>query len=158
MKFLGQIESPTRHARVYNNSQFEEHVVKFYEAEEYQTEADYHCSDFTDAVQTALHWVNDAKPENNAPGALTFEQFQQTHTVDTDPLNIMELSGHCEGTEVIYVAAHVYADDCWIMEYAPGKRPFKYWLLIETSEWESDDLAELERHLYDNWYLTSYQG
>lgn len=58
LKFLGQVEGPIRHARVYKNPEWDEHVVKFYEAEEYQTEADYLCPDFQDAVQTALTYVN----------------------------------------------------------------------------------------------------
>lgn len=90
--------------------------------------------------------------------ALSFEEFQKSRRVSTDPLEIMELSGHCEGTKILYVAAHVYEDSCWIMEQSPNHRPYKYWLLIETSEWESDNLEELERILYDNWYLTEYQG
>lgn len=57
LKFLGQVEGPTRHARVYKNPEWDEHVVKFYEAEDYLTEADYHCPDFTDAVQTAIHFT-----------------------------------------------------------------------------------------------------
>lgn len=87
---------------------------------------------------------------------LTFEQFQATRREETDPMEMMNLSGHCEG-EVIHRCAHVYDGDCWIMEYLPGIRDKKYWLNICIEEWEEDDLAKLERILYDEHYVSECQ-
>lgn len=60
LRLLGTMENDSngRSVRVYKDSEYEEHRVKFYIHGDYQTEGDYHCPDFQDAAQTAIHWIN----------------------------------------------------------------------------------------------------
>ena len=46
------------HAKIYRDSEYDEYIVKFYDADgKYLSEADYHTDDKQDAVDTANAWV-----------------------------------------------------------------------------------------------------
>ena len=87
--------------------------------------------------------------------ALSLQEFSASKIRIENPETICEMA-YCEDAEG-YAAILVYADSCWILEYVPGVRPFKYTLRIENQEWESDDLKELEQKLYEIWYLSEYK-
>lgn len=85
---------------------------------------------------------------------LDFNEFQKTHRVVTDQRTILNLADLDENpNEPTFKAAHMYELDCWILEFANPNAPKKYWLLIQTNEWESDELSELEETLYSQHYV-----
>lgn len=49
--------TPTRCAKVYRDSEWQEWRVRFFIDDEHQTEADYHTDDKADAQHTARSWA-----------------------------------------------------------------------------------------------------
>lgn len=60
MRLIGTHSSAdgNKKAKVYRNSEWEEFVVKHFESDNHQKNADYHTNDKEDAHNTAKHWIN----------------------------------------------------------------------------------------------------
>jgi len=74
---------------------------------------------------------------------LTFTEFQATKTECPD------LGVEFSDASLMGVSGLVYALGCYIEHRPEGG----YYLLVGRSDWTSDDLATLERHLYDEHYV-----
>lgn len=78
---------------------------------------------------------------------LTFKQFQATRTARTWSQDRCDEVGlELESAEMLE-----YGNECFIQVLSPSR----YYLIIETKEWRSNDLASLEWLLYSQWYNPS---
>lgn len=79
-----------------------------------------------------------------ATSRLTFEQFQGARQALTmDHFWCEEQGLDTSSAEVL-----MYPEGSFIIVTAPGQ----FYLIIECSEWRSNDLESLEQILYDRWY------
>jgi len=87
---------------------------------------------------------------------MTFEEFQATRTKvnSKDDKYFAETYGLDIDTQTQYAEGYKYAGDCYIMITDRAV----FYLIVEISEWEDADLATIERHLYDNWYVHESKG
>ena len=83
---------------------------------------------------------------------MTFEEFRDT-AVWCDDLGA-KLADACWADEPAKARGWIYVDALFIEEVLPHwpektRKAGKWYLLIGRCEWISDDLEELERHLYE---------
>ena len=78
----------------------------------------------------------------------TFEEFSASKRRVTDANEIAKVYGHDLLDFEKSQAALVYADN-FVIEECRGDNEGKFYLLIENRDWLSEDLTQLERHLYE---------
>lgn len=90
------------------------------------------------AWNQAASFLNEQEPRK-----LSFPEFQATKRAVSASLEWRDSSGLEFTCEVL-----IYEDECFIECRSGGY----FQLIIECSEWFSNDLESLERLLYDRWY------
>lgn len=83
---------------------------------------------------------------------LTLQQFRATRQFETDLASRFGIDA-----DAVAKAGYVYADECYI-ELIPNNPHGRYYLLIERSDWISNNLAKLEERLYSGWYVHEHAG
>ncbi len=83
---------------------------------------------------------------------MTLEEFRATRTFEAD---LASRFGIASGT--VSKTAYVYADECYV-EITDNNPHGKYYLTLNSCDWWiSDNLEEMETHLYEGWYVHEHK-
>lgn len=75
MRLISTHENGNRTAKVYKDSEWGEHRVKFYTDGNHHKEADYHTDDKSDATDTAKHWIKQGNVQEGVRSEFSANDF-----------------------------------------------------------------------------------